>query len=67
MPNKDETGPRGEGPKTGRGAGSCAQEAEVNQDETREDNQSSEDCGQGRGLKSCGPCETSDVAEDSNK
>ncbi len=61
MPNKDGTGPQGEGAKTGRGAGNCSDEVKDNQSEAQEDSQSSEDCGQGRGLKPCGPRGTADV------
>ena len=28
MPNKDKTGPQGEGPKTGRGMGECGDKSE---------------------------------------
>lgn len=66
MPNRDGTGPQGNGPKTGRGEGNCANESKVDQSEVQEDTQSSEDCGQGRGLKPCGPRGTSNVS-DNNK
>lgn len=62
MPNRDNTGPQGDGPNTGRGEGNCSDEEKVDQSENQEDPQSSEDCGQGRGLKPCGPRGTAYVS-----
>jgi len=61
MPDQDKTGPQGHGPKTGRGEGDCSDEVKDDQSEIQEDVQSNEDCGQGRGLKPCGPRGASDV------
>ena len=63
MPNKDGTGPGGEGPKTGCGTGNCVTPSE-NEDVTQEAVQSNDDCGQGRGLKPCGQNNNSDDSED---
>ncbi len=63
MPNKDGKGPQGKGPQTGRGAGNCATPKEV-EDVKQENVQSSEDCGQGRGLKPCGQDNNSNGSED---
>lgn len=42
MPNRDKTGPQGEGPKTGRGAGECGDESDKRPIRKRD--------GSGRGL-----------------
>lgn len=47
MPNKDGTGPQGEGPITGRGRGNCARENSTT-------NRSRTGCGRGKGLGRCG-------------
>lgn len=46
MSRKDGTGPEGEGPKTGRGAGNCGRKDKRQQPTGREDGQGR---GQGRG------------------
>jgi len=63
MPNRDGTGPQGNGPKTGRGTGNCVTPND-SEDVKQEDKQSNEDCGQGRGLKPCGQNNNSDNSED---
>jgi len=62
MPNQDKTGPQGKGPKTGRGTGNCTTQND-NEDVKQDEVQSDEDCGQGRGLKPCGPRGTVDVSD----
>jgi len=49
MPNRDKTGPRGEGVGTGGGMGGCITEKQLNN--SRKNNR---DCGIGRGLPPCG-------------
>jgi hypothetical protein len=49
MPNKDGTGPRGAGPKTGRGLGACSGVEEQNQGQGL-----GRRCGRGQGNGRCG-------------
>jgi len=69
MPNRNGTGPQGKGPKTGRGVGNCSDDVKTGQEnETQEEVQSNEDCGQGRGLKPCGQYGTfNTTSSDSNE
>ena len=53
MPNFDKTGPRGEGPMTGRGMGDCVEP--INKLPKKKTINTDFPCGRGRGLPPCGP------------
>jgi hypothetical protein len=50
MPNRDKTGPRGEGAGTGGGRGGCVPIEERLEKKRKDD----KECGVGRGLPPCG-------------
>ena len=68
MPNKDGTGPQGDGPKTGRCAGKCTTSnnediKDVKDITRRGKRQFNKNCGQGRGLKPCGLNNNPDISD----
>ena len=53
MPNKDQTGPRGKGPRTGRGMGDCGT-TEKQLDQSRSVGRGQGGAGKGMGRGNCG-------------